>query len=168
MYQSITACYEGAVRGFVIHMKWMVFGMYMFCFFDNMEMKDITEFASVLRYAMIGCPGRVLLAWLSAFWPDWFPRVGVVLGVYLPPFVLFSCLQKVLVLCFVSFIRLQKIMDYSYWHCGTCGRSVLFLPWFWNEAGAGCALLVEVADFSLPLSFGINRIFLQFHSCTVP
>ena len=37
-----------------------------------------------------------------------------------------------------------------------------------DEAGAGCVLLAEVADFSLPLSFGINRIFLQFHSCTVP
>ena len=58
----------------MIHTKCMVFSMYMFCFFVcffyNMEMKDINEFARVVHYAMIGCAGRVLLAVLSVFWPD--------------------------------------------------------------------------------------------------
>ena len=134
---------EGAVRWFVIHTKCMVFSMYMFCFFDNIEMKDITDFASVVCYAMTGHPGRVLLPLLSVFWPDWFSQhwVGVLLVVYPPPFVLFSCLRKVLVFCFVIFVRLQEIMDYSHRHCEMCARSVLFLPWFgwgWSLLCSAC------------------------------
>lgn len=36
-----------------------------------------------------------------------------------------------------------------------------------NQAEAGCALLSEIPDFSLPLNFGVSRIVLQFHSCIV-
>ena len=70
--------------------------------------------------------------------------------------------------CFVIFVRLQEIMDYSHRHCEKCGGSGLFLSWFCNEVGAGCFLLPEFGHFLLPLNFGINRMFLQFHSCIVP
>ena len=158
-------CSQGICHSYDVQGVW-----YVFCFFHIMEMKDMNEFGSVVHYAMIGHPRRVLLALLSVFRPDWSPRhwVGVLLVICLPSFVLFICLRKVLVLCFVRLIRLQETMDYFRRHWEMGGGSELFLPWFWNEAGAGCLVLAELADSSLPFNFGINRIFFQFHYCTAP